>query len=92
MTATPSKRALFISSLKDFMSKHGFQGVEVDWRFPESRKFELLVSLIKEMRSAYGTQYGISVTIAPYYTVFEFFNGRLLDPYVDFFDFLTLWK
>ncbi len=52
------------------MTKWGFQGVELDWEYPafpdrggrpaDTKNF---VSLIAEMRAAFGTNYGISVTL-----------------------------
>ena len=70
MASTSANRSVFISSLVDFMRKWGFQGVELDWEYPASptqggrvEDTQNFVSLVAEMRAAFGTNYGISVTL-----------------------------
>ena len=90
LLATPSGRARFISSLKDFMAKWGFQGVQIEDAYLSKPTFPSLVSLVKEMRDSYGTQYGISVALPQIAQDIEYFNPKLMEPYVDFFDFFAL--
>ncbi len=70
MTATSTTRAVFINSLKIFMIKWGFQGVDLDWEFPTQSSrggnpsdIVNLVSLVQEMRIAFGTNFGISIAL-----------------------------
>lgn len=70
MISTSANRAAFISSLVDFMTKWGFQGVDIDWEYPaipdrggRPEDTQNLVSLVAAMRAAFGTNYGISVTL-----------------------------
>jgi chitinase len=70
MVSTSANRAAFISSLIDFMTRWGFQGVDVDWEYPSFpdrggrlEDTQNLVALVAEMRAAFGTKYGISVTL-----------------------------
>src|SRR5207244_1904843 len=72
MVASASNRKIFIDSLLVFMAKYGFQGVDLDWEYPVAEDrggaeddTENFVALVKEMRVAFGTQYGISVALAP---------------------------
>lgn len=96
LAASASTRATFISSLKDFMDKYGFQGVDIDWEYPgapdrsgnpdDTKNF---VSLLEEMRSAYGTSYGISATLPSSYWYLRWFDPKAMEAYVDFFGLMT---
>jgi GH18 family chitinase len=68
--STSANRAAFISSLIDFMTTWGFQGVDIDWEYPANpdrggrpEDTQNLVSLLADMRAAFGAKYGISVTL-----------------------------
>ena len=96
LSSTQGNRAAFISSLKSFMSKYGFQGVDIDWEYPGTPErggkradTENFVSLVKEMRAAFGDQYGISVTLAPDYWYLRGFDAKAMEPYVDMFGFMA---
>ncbi|KAH6651588.1 glycoside hydrolase superfamily [Truncatella angustata] len=97
MVSTKANRAAFISSAKEYMDTYGFQGIDLDWEYPgaperggkklaDTRNFSLLV---KEMRAAYGTSYGISVTLAPDYWYLRWFDAKAMEPNVDFFGFMA---
>ena len=88
--ADQSKRAIFIQSLIDFMVDYGFQGVDLDWEYPGTPErggsradIANFVTLVREMREAFGTKYGISLTLAPDYWYLRYFDVAGLDPYVD---------
>jgi chitinase len=74
MASSAGNRAKFIDGLKQFMDTYGFDGVDVDWEYPQADdrggadgdKVNY-VSLIKEMRATFGTRYGISVTLPTSY-------------------------
>ena len=70
MCCTATNRAAFITSLIEFMDTWGFQGVDIDWEYPSiaarggrPEDTANLVSLVKEMRAAFDTKYGISVVL-----------------------------
>lgn len=70
MCGTVTNRAVFIASLIEFMDTWGFQGADIDWEYPSidarggrPEDTANLVSLVKEMRAAFGTKYGISTVL-----------------------------
>jgi chitinase len=70
VASTSMSRAAFISSLIDFMTKWGFEGVDIDWEYPgipdrggRPEDTQNLASLVADMRAVFGTKFGISVTM-----------------------------
>ncbi|KAL2070912.1 hypothetical protein VTL71DRAFT_13938 [Oculimacula yallundae] len=97
MVSTKANRAAFIGSVQSFMDTHGFTGVDLDWEYPgelkrggremtDTRNF---VSLVKEMRAAFGQKYGISLTLAPDYWYLRWFDAKAMESSVDFFGFMA---
>lgn len=96
LSATTTTRAAFITSLMAFMDQYNFQGVDLDWEYPsaidrggQSADMENYVSLVREMRTAFGTKYGISLTLAPDYWYLRGFDAVSMQPYVDWFGFMA---
>jgi hypothetical protein len=87
-----TSRAKFINSLLVFINQFGFQGADLDWEYhaiaerggrrEDTQNFVLLV---QETRAAFGTNYGISLPLAPDYWSLPGFDPRAMEPYVDFF-------
>lgn len=78
------------------MDKYGFQGVDLDWEYPvaperggQDYDTQNFVSLVKEMRAAFGTRYGISLTLAPDYWYLRYFDAKAMESSVDFFGFMA---
>ncbi|KAL8664295.1 MAG: hypothetical protein Q9168_007930 [Polycauliona sp. 1 TL-2023] len=91
-----TKRAAFINSCMAFMAKYGFQGIDIDWEYPGSDErggtradIPNFVTLVKDMRAAFGTTYGLSLTLAPDYWYLRFFDAKAMEPYVDHFGFMA---
>lgn len=96
LCADAGHRASFISSTKDFMKAYGFQGIDLDWEYPVSsdrggqpEDTANFLTLVQEMRESYGTDYGISLTLAPDYWYLRYFDAKGMEPYVDFFGFMS---
>ncbi|KAK1751034.1 hypothetical protein QBC47DRAFT_417470 [Echria macrotheca] len=96
LCSTPARRAAFISSVRTFMETYGFQGVDLDWEYPVDKDrggrpedVVNFVSLVREMRLAFGTSYGISLTLAPDYWYLRWFDAKGLEPWVDHMGFMA---
>ena len=48
-----------------------------------------LVLLVQEMRAAFGSAYGISLTLAPDYWYLRYFDAKGMESSVDFFGFMA---
>ncbi|KAH7304503.1 glycoside hydrolase superfamily [Rhexocercosporidium sp. MPI-PUGE-AT-0058] len=97
MVSTKANRAAFISSVETYMKTYGFHGVDLDWEYPgepkrggremtDTRNF---ATLVREMRAAWGQNYGISVTLAPDYWYLRWFDAKAMESSVDFFGFMA---
>ncbi|KAL8637213.1 MAG: hypothetical protein Q9228_005493 [Teloschistes exilis] len=96
LVSTQGSRAAFINSVKSFMAQYGFQGVDLDWEYPATPErggkradTDNFVSLVKEMKAAFGGQYGLSLTLAPDYWYLRGFDCKAMEPYVDMFGFMA---
>ncbi|KAM0438578.1 hypothetical protein ACHAPT_001330 [Fusarium lateritium] len=91
MVASSSSRSAFISSLKSFMETYSFQGVDLDWEFPTASTADAdnLVSLVRELRAAFGKDYGISAALPADWGSIQGFNPAGMAKYVDFFNYMA---
>lgn len=96
LASSPANRKAFIDSLEVFMTKYGFQGVDIDWEYPvepnrggDPLDTQNLVSLMAEMRAKFGSRFGISMTLAPDYWYLRYFDAKAMESSVDFFGFMA---
>jgi chitinase len=96
MVSSAENRQTFIVSLVNFMQAYGFDGVDIDWEYPgapdrggipaDSANF---VNLLQDMRTFFGTTYGISATIPSSYWYLQWFDLTGMEPYLDWFNFMS---
>lgn len=96
LCADATRRASFIESAAIFMDKYGFMGIDLDWEFPVAPErggtdadVANLVILLKEMRAAWGPQYGISIAVPADYWSLRQFDLKGLEPFVDHIGFMS---
>ncbi|KAK9772778.1 putative chitinase [Seiridium cardinale] len=96
MTSSPKNRQSFISGLISFMENYGFDGVDLDWEYPQAddrggvtADKDNYVALVKDLRAAFGTRYGISMTLPTSYWYLQHFDLAAIQPNVDWFNFMT---
>ncbi|KAL8782181.1 MAG: hypothetical protein Q9213_005617 [Squamulea squamosa] len=96
MTSSTDRRAAFIRSASIFMDHYGFQGVGLDWLYPSAvihrdsaNDATNFVALVRAMRMAWGTKYGISATLPPEATYLDAFDAKDMESYVVFFGYLS---
>ncbi|KAF8859677.1 hypothetical protein BDZ45DRAFT_781971 [Acephala macrosclerotiorum] len=85
MTSSLRNRQQFITGSLAFMNHYSFDGVDLDWEYPQvddrggvTADMENYVSLVTELQAALGTKYGISMTLPTSYCV-DWFNFMTYD-------------
>ena len=72
MVTSPANRATFISSVLEFLNLYKFDGIDLDWEFPMGPSDKAgFAELMKELRSAFGSQYLLNVAAAANQTIIE---------------------
>jgi chitinase len=96
MSSSAGNRAKFINGLKSFMDQYAFDGVDLDWEYPQADDRggsdgdkANYVSLVKEMRAAFGSKYGITVTLPTSYWYLQHFDLVGLQSNVDWFNLMS---
>lgn len=96
MSSSSGNRQKFISGLKQFMDTYGFDGVDLDWEYPQADDrggsqgdTANYVQLVKDMRSSFGTNYGITVTLPTSYWYLQHFDLVGMQDSVDWFNLMS---
>lgn len=96
MTGSSANRAKWISNLIKYMDKYGFQGCDIDWEWPgdatrggTDADIVNFVTLLKEIRAAFDTKYGLSTALTTDITALQYINVKAMEKYVDFFNFMS---
>jgi chitinase len=96
MSSNSGNRQKFIEGLISFMDNYGFDGVDLDWEYPQAddrggvtSDKDNYVSLVKEMRQAFGSKYGISMTLPTSYWYLQHFDLKNIQDSVDWFNLMS---
>ncbi|ORY13819.1 hypothetical protein BCR34DRAFT_662986 [Clohesyomyces aquaticus] len=96
MVSSSGSRQAFISSLSQFMQTYHFDGVDIDWEYPAADdrggvKLDKanFVTLLKELRQAFGGRYGISLTLPASYWYLQGFDVKQMQNYVDWMNLMS---
>ena len=96
MTSTSGNRQKFINGLIKFMDTYGFDGVDLDWEYPgaddrggKTQDVANYVSLSAELREAFGTKYGISMTLPTSYWYLQHFDLPGIQKSIDWFNLMA---
>ncbi|KAM0718295.1 hypothetical protein Q7P37_006627 [Cladosporium fusiforme] len=96
MVGSPENRTKFSKEIISFMDAFAFDGLDIDWEYPSApdrggRPADKanLVALTKDLRQAFGTKYGLSVTLPASYYYMRNFDVAGMQEHVDFFNIMT---
>jgi len=71
-------------------------GADIDWEYPgaperggKPEDTENFVTLLKELRAAWGTKYGISATLPSSYWYLRWFDLKGLEKYLDWLNMMS---
>ena len=96
MASNSGNRQKFIQGLIKFMSTYGFDGVDLDWEYPgaddrggKKEDTANIVSLAADLKSAFGSRYGLSMTLPTSYWYLQHFDLPGIQPHVDWFNLMA---
>ncbi|KAJ5542582.1 glycoside hydrolase [Penicillium sp. DV-2018c] len=96
LAASTTAQKSFIDSLKAIQEKYDFDGIDLDWEYPVAPDrfgtkddYVNFVSFLKNVRSAMGSSYGLSITLPSSYWYLQYFDIVNLAKTIDWFNFMS---
>ncbi|OKL55264.1 hypothetical protein UA08_09465 [Talaromyces atroroseus] len=96
MASSAANRQAFINGVIQFMNTYGFDGLDLDWEYPGAddrggvpADTENFVTLCHEIRAAFGTKYGLTVTLPTSYWYLQHFDLPGIQDSVDWFNLMA---
>ncbi|OAF59748.1 hypothetical protein VC83_03898 [Pseudogymnoascus destructans] len=96
MASSSANGKTFIDSLIKFMMTYGFDGMDMDWEYPSAddrgghpEDSANHVLLFKDIKAAFGSKYGYSITLPASYWYLQHFDLAGHQPYVDWFNIMS---
>lgn len=96
MISREANQRVFIKSLISFLNTYGFDGVDIDWRYPgaverggnpeDVSNFVIFVRNLQMALRNNGLRQGLSVTIPAVYSYLQHYDLHGLANYVDWFN------
>lgn len=89
VAASATKRKNFVTSAESYLSKYNFDGLDVDWEYPETKDKAHYIELLKELKEAFKTN-GYLLTAAVSSEVDEHgYDFTQMDKYLDIINLMT---
>lgn len=96
MVGCKENRTKFITEITSFMQTYAFDGLDIDWEYPSASERGgkpadkgNLALFTQEIRAAFGTKYGLSITLPASYFYMKNFDLAGMQEHVDFFNIMT---
>ncbi|KAF2134779.1 glycoside hydrolase family 18 protein [Dothidotthia symphoricarpi CBS 119687] len=99
LAASKDAQSKFFSSLLNFMSTYGFDGVDIDWEYPvapersgKPEDYANYVSFLKNLKNALGSDghtYGLTLTLPSSYWYLQHFDIKSMAQYLDWFNIMS---
>jgi chitinase len=96
MVDCKENRTKFINEITSLMQTYAFDGLDIDWEYPSASDRggkpadkDNLVLFTQEIRAAFGTRYGLSITLPASYYHMKDFDLAGMQEHVDFFNIMT---
>ncbi|KAJ5787585.1 CAZyme family GH18 [Penicillium paradoxum] len=99
LAASEEKQNKFIASLVSFMSTHDFDGIDLDWEYPEAedrngktedfKNFPRFMSRLKAELNKTPGRSELSITLPASYWYLQHFDLKALAKHVSFFNIMT---
>lgn len=96
MSASASTRKAFINGAIQFMQTYGFDGLDLDWEYPAAddrggvkADTANYVTLVKELKAAFGSTYGLTITLPTSYWYLQHIDVKSMEESVDWFNMMT---
>ncbi|KAI4172482.1 MAG: hypothetical protein LQ343_003572 [Gyalolechia ehrenbergii] len=96
MASSQENRSKFVQGLMKFMSTYGFDGVDLDWEYPGAddrggvqADTANYVLLAQELKAAFGSRYGLSMTLPTSFWYLQHFDLPGIQQHIDWFNLMA---
>ncbi len=90
MTASTAARRAFVKNLTDLIAANGYDGVDLDWEFPQSAADRAgLTALVKDLRAALDNDKSLSIAAPASDWYGRWFDIPAMLPYLDWIGAMT---
>lgn len=90
LASSPGTRATFIRNIMQLVTSSGYDGIDLDWEFPESEADRAnLTALVQELRAALGPDRSLSIAGPSSDWYGRWYDIPALMPYLDWFGAMT---